>query len=102
MTKPGKVVVKKITAKKATLSIKIKKKIKGAAGYQVTVSAKKNFKKAKKVTVTKVKKLTITTKYKKLKLKKGKKYYLKVRAYKKNNGKKVYGSYSKAKRFTAK
>lgn len=74
------------TSKKAVVSWK---KVTGAAGYQVKYSLKKNLKSAKTKNVAKKTKLTITG------LKKNKVYYVKVRAYKKANGKKVYGAYSK-------
>lgn len=65
------------------------KKVKGAKGYQVKYSTSKKFKKSKTKTKT-VKKNKITLK----KLTKNK-YYVKVRAYKKVKGKKVYGKYSR-------
>lgn len=52
---------------------------------------KLNFKKAKKVTITKV-----STKAKTLKgLKKKKKYFVRIRAYKKSGSKKIYGKWKK-------
>ena len=75
--------------KKAAVKIK---KISGAKGYQVVYSTKRSFKNAKKKNTTK---RTVTLK----RLKKKKTYYIKVRAYKKDSaGKKVYGSYSAAKK----
>lgn len=100
--KPGKPAIKKVTAKKSKLTVKLKKKISGATGYQIVVSNTKKFKKTNKVTVKNGKKVTISVKYKKLKIKKGKKYFIKVRAVKKANGKNVYGKYSGVKKFTAK
>ncbi len=64
--KPGK--------KRLTLSWK---KVSGAAGYQVQVSLKKNFKGAKTISVSKSKKS-----YTKKGLKAKKKYYVRIRAYK--------------------
>lgn len=77
--------------KKLTLSWK---KLSGAAGYQIQVSAKKNFKGAKTITVSKSKK-----KYIKKGLKAKKKYYIRIRAYKTYkdaNGKtqKAYGKWA--------
>ena len=68
------------------LAINIKK-VTGATGYQVQYSLKKNFKGAKSKIIKKVK-VTLS------KLKK-KTYYVRVRAYKISNGKKVYGAFSK-------
>ena len=71
--------------KKATLTWK---KVKGAAGYQVYRSMRKNGK------YVCVKKNLKAAKYTDKKLKKGKTYYYKVRAYKKVNGKTITGAYS--------
>ena len=66
------------------------KKVSGAEGYQIQYSKKSNFKSAKKVTVKGASKKTKTLK----KLTAKKKYYVRVRAYKTVNGKKVYTSWS--------
>lgn len=66
------------------------KKIVGADGYIVQYSPKSNFKAAKTVTV---KKGTTKTKLFK-KLKTGRKYYMRVRAYKTVDGNKIYTKYS--------
>lgn len=72
-------------------SIKIKFDNKGNAdGYQVQYSLKENLKKSKKVK-TKSTSATIT------KLKKHKKYYVRVRVYGKINGKTRYGKWSEKK-----
>ena len=61
----------------------------GVDGYQVQYSLKKNFKKAKKKNIKSNKnKLTVK------KLKSKKTYYVRVRAYKKINGKNVYSAWS--------
>ena len=65
-------------------------KLKDVNGYVLVYSKKKTFTKPTKITTTKNK---ITIK----KFKKGVKYYVKVRAYKKVNGQKVYGAYSAVK-----
>ncbi len=85
--KPARPVIRKAAAgkKKATL---IWKKVKGAAGYQVYRSMRKNGK------YICVKKNLKAAKYTDKKLKKGKTYYYKVRAYKKVNGKTITGAYS--------
>ncbi len=64
------------------------------SGYQIVLATDKKFSKnVKKVTVSGTKTLTKTV----TGLKKGKTYYVKVRAYKTVNGKKLYGAYSAAK-----
>ena len=95
--KPAKVSLKTFKSTKAgTLSVTTKQG-KSVVGYQFTVSTDKNFKKNVKNITTK--KLTATFKG----LKKGKTYYVKVRAYKVDSAsKKVYGSYSSVKTVTVK
>ena len=63
---------------------------KGAKGYQLQYALNKKFKKKKSVQTKK-------TKYTIKKLKKKKTYYIRVRAYKVNGKKKVYGKWSKVK-----
>ncbi len=99
VTKPKKVSVRsaKVSGKKKII---VKwRKINGASGYQLQVSQKKNFKSVQKnMLIKKSKAISATVK----KLKSGKKYYVRVRAYKNAvvNGKqqKVYGNWSKVKR----
>ena len=85
--KPSRPVIRMAAAvnKKATLTWK---KVKGAAGYQVYRSMRKNGK------YVCVKKNLKAAKYTDKKLKKGKTYYYKVRAYKKVSGKTITGAYS--------
>ena len=69
------------------------KKVSCAKGYEISYSTDKKFKKA----VTK--KNTAKTSYTISKLKKGKTYYVRIRAYKiDSTGKKVYGKYSSVKK----
>ena len=69
------------------------KKVSGAKGYEISYSTDKKFKKA----VTKTN--TAKTSYTISKLKKGKIYYVRIRAYKMDStGKKVYGKYSSMKK----
>lgn len=77
------------TPKKKNLKITWNK-VAGAKGYQIRYSTSKTFKKSKAVYVTsKYKTKTLS------KLTSGKRYYVKVRAYKLNaKGAKVYGTYS--------
>ncbi len=94
-----KVTVKKATIrkvaskKKKTLTIQWKK-VSGASGYQVKAGTDKKASKGKK-TVTVKKAAVVKTTIKKLKS--GKRYYARVRAYKTVKGKKYYGSWSAAK-----
>lgn len=65
------------------------KKVKGADGYEIRYATNKKFKKSKKITV-KSPKATLK------KLKMGRKYFVKIRAFKRNaDSQKVYGAYSK-------
>ena len=93
---PKKTVVKKVKALgKKKIKITVKKSPEQVSGYEVTLSTKKNFKNAKKITT---KKNVITVK----KLKAGKKYFVKVRAFKKVGNKKIYGNYSTVKKVIVK
>ena len=78
--------VQNVSGKKIKVTVK---KVSGADGYQIQYSTKSNMKSAKTVTSSKT-----TT------LSKGKKYYVRVKAYKKDStGKKVAGKWSKVKNF---
>lgn len=88
--KVAKAKIKSVVSKKAKTAVVTWKKAKGATGYQITYSSKKNFKKAKFVTVS-AKKNKVTLK----KLAKGKNCYVKVRTLKKVNGKTYSSAYSK-------
>lgn len=82
--------VQNVSGKKIKVTVK---KVSGADGYQIQYSTKSNMKSAKTVTSSK----TTTTISK---LSKGKKYYVRVKAYKKDStGKKVAGKWSKVKNF---
>ncbi|WP_294846962.1 leucine-rich repeat protein [uncultured Eubacterium sp.] len=85
--------VKKLVSKKKTLVV-YWNKIVNVSGYQIQVATDKKFKKNKK-TVTVAKQNASKKTVKKLKAKK--KYFVRVRAYKTVNGKKVYGKWSKIK-----
>lgn len=69
------------------------KKSSDATGYQIYRATKKNGKYKKIKTIKK----RNTVKYTNKRLKKGKRYYYKIRAYKKVSGKTYYSSFSKAK-----
>ena len=90
--------IKKLTAGKKKITIKWKKQKKNTDGYEIQYSTNKKFKKAvKTVTVKNNKKNTKTIK----KLKRGKKYYVRIRTYKNvsSNGQtiRVYSDWSKKK-----
>ena len=94
MKKPGKVTgltVKSISAKK----VKLTWKKKSSDGYEIYM--KTNNGKYKKIKTIKSAK---TTSYTVKKLKKGKKYTFKVRAYRLDGSKKVYGKFSAAKKIS--
>ena len=76
------------------------KKVGGSAsGYQIYWAKDKNFKKVvSKTTVSGQKKTSYTGKN----FTKGKRYYVKVRAYKTVNGNKIYGAWSKVRNVKAK
>lgn len=74
------------------------KKNSQASGYQIQYSLKKNFKTKKTIRVKKAKK----TKYVLKKLKKGRTYYFKIRAYKMVRGQTVYSSWSSKKKIKIK
>ncbi len=91
VAKPAKVKFTKVkNVKKKSILIKYKK-AKNAKGYQIWWARSKKFKKA-------TTKFTTKRKYKIKKLKKKKKYYIRVRAYNINGHLKVYGPFSKVKK----
>lgn len=69
--------------------------VSGADGYQVVYSTNKNFRKAKKKILHNKKKILSG-------LRSGKVYYVKVRAFQKQNGARTYGAYSGAKKIRVK
>ncbi len=89
VTKPKSTKILKLTKKKRTITVKWKK-ISGVNGYQISMATKKKGKYKVIKTVTKAG----TVKYTKKKLKKGKKYFFRVRTYKTVNGKKYFSSWS--------
>lgn len=96
-TEPGKAVIKKVkNNKKNTVKVTIKRDAK-ASGYQITYAADKKLKKGKKTINTK--KLNVLIK----KLKKGKTYYISVKAYSlDSSGNKVFGRASAVKKIKIK
>ena len=90
---PKKPVISKVVAASKGFTVKWKKQAKQTAGFQVQYSLKKNFKSPKKVKVKGAKK----TSKKITKLKPKKRYYVRVRAYKKVGKTTYYSAWSKAK-----
>jgi len=80
----------KLQKNKKSVTLKLKKKIKGAQGYQIQYATNKKFKAKKAKYIGK-------TSGKIKGLKKNKKYYFRVRAYIMKGNKKVYGKWSKVK-----
>lgn len=83
--------IKKLNKKSVKV---IWKKVNDVSGYEIQYATSKKFNKDLKKTNAKAKAKSKTIK----KLKKKKTYYFRIRAYRKVNGKKVYGSWSKTKK----
>jgi len=96
-TKTNTPTISKLKAGKKKITVKLKK-VSGANGYQVQYSTNKKFKKNKKSKNISKK----TTKKTISKLSAKKKYYVRIRAYRKVNGKKIYSGWSKVKSVTTK
>ena len=92
-SKPGKAKILSVKANSSTAFTVKWKKVSGAKGYQIRYSTRSSMSGARMVFTTKR-----SRKIKKLKA--GTKYYVQVRAYKKSNGKKIYGKWSKKKSVT--
>lgn len=90
-TKPA--TIKKFKAKASKGKLQLSwKQVSGASGYNIQYSLKSNFKNAKKVTIRSVKINSKTIKG----LKKKRKYYIRIRTYKKSGSKKIiYSAWKK-------
>ena len=93
-TKPNKVTIKSLSTTSRKIKVNWKKVSGSATGYQIYWSDDSKFRHI--ISKTNISK-TSTVSYTGKNLNKGKKYYVKVRAYKTVNGKKYYGSWSGAK-----
>ena len=71
------------------------KKVSGASGYEIQYATNKKFKNATKITSSKTSCIIKELKSKKT-------YYVKVRAYKKVNDKKIYGSFTSSSKVSLK
>ena len=87
---PKKVALSSLKAGEKRLTVKWQKGS-GIDGYEIECSLKKSFRNAKKITVRQPK----TTEYEIGKLKAKKTYYVRIRAFKKVNGKKYVSAWSK-------
>lgn len=85
----------KITAQKKGFTVKWKKQTKDVGGYEVSYSTSKKF--TKKTTITKTIAKKTTTKLTVKRLKAKKKYYVRVRTYKRVGGKKYTSAWSPVK-----
>lgn len=90
---PPKSAVKKLKKGKKSFTVYVKKQSKQTSGYQVQYSTSKKFKSPKTKSLTSCKKTSLKVK----KLKTHKKYYVRVRTYKKVGKAKYYSSWSSAK-----
>lgn len=95
--KPAKPKITKLKTSKKSVTINWKK-LTGIDGYQLQYSTSSSFKKPKSVNIKSKKAVS----KKVSSLKKGKKYYFRIRAYKTVNGKKLYGAWSAKKSITCK
>lgn len=96
--RPKKMTVSKLVASRKTITVKWKRNTK-ASGYQIQCATDKRFKKNLKA--VKIGKRSKTS-YKVKKLLPKKKYYVRIRAYKKVGKTYIYGSWSKAKKVKTK
>lgn len=90
---PKKVSLSKVVSQKSKTAVVSWKRDKSATGYQIEYSTDSKFSGSKKVTVKGEKNTSKTIQ----KLKANKKYYVRVRAYKKVGSKIIYGDFSKTK-----
>ncbi len=95
---PSKTSVKKLTASRKSFTVKYKKSS-DASGYQIQYATNKNFSKNKKTVTVKSRSTTSKTV---TGLKAKKTYYVRVRAYKTVNGKRIYSDWSSVKKVKTK
>lgn len=95
---PKKTRIKKLTAKSKGFSVKVDKKTKQVSGYQIQYSTNKRFKNAKSKYLSGNSKVSVTCSG----LKAKKKYYVRVRTYKKVGGSRYYSGWSNVKTIVTK
>ena len=93
-TLPDKVTISSVKSGSKKMTVKWKK-VSACTGYEIQYSTSSKFKSSKTKTVRVDGRKTVSKTIKKLK--RGTKYYVRIRAYKTVNGKRYYGSYSKTK-----
>lgn len=91
INKPKATAIRKLKPGKKAFAITWKKRTKNTTGYLIQYSIKKNFKKAKTVRIKSPKKTKLTVK----KLKARKKYYVRIRTYRRISKKTYYSAWSK-------
>ena len=91
--KPKAASINKLTAKDKALTVKINRSLQQSTGYQIQYATSSKFSSSEKVTISNNKTNTKTIK----RLKKNKKYYVRVRTYKVVDGQRIYSNWSKAK-----
>lgn len=96
---PKKTSIKRLTAGKKNITVQFGRVSKQVTGYQIQYAVNKNFTSGKK-TVT-IKKNTVTSK-KLTGLKSGKRYYVRIRTYKKTGTKTYYSGWSAVKNISVK
>ena len=96
--RPKSTTIQSLKASKKAFTLKWKKQSTQTTGYQICYSTSSKFTNAKYITISKNSKLS----YKKTKLSSKKKYYVKIRTYKKVGSKKIYSAYSASKKVTVK
>lgn len=95
---PGKAAIQSVKSGKKKCTVKWKKQTSKTTGFQIQYSTSSNFKNAKTVTIKKKSAVSKTIS----KLTSGKKYYIRIRAYKTVGKVKVYGAWSAKKSVTVK
>ncbi|MCR5702637.1 MAG: CAP domain-containing protein [Lachnospiraceae bacterium] len=94
VAKPSKVAGVKVVRGKKKLTLVWKKA--NVDGYQIQISAKKNYKKADTYNIASTGKKMVIKKYKNKKLKSNKKYYVRIRAFSYSENEILYGAWKKA------
>lgn len=95
---PKGTVISAATSRSGGFTVRWKKQATQTSGYQIQYAENSSFRGARTITISK----NSTTVRNILKLKKNKKYYVRIRTYRKEKGKNYYSSWSKTKAVTTK